>query len=139
MLLLIGAVLLVVVPLMFVDAARDLRASNGEGKPGTMIVEGEVCSSGRYSFSCRSSGTWTSDDGLTVREDMTIEVGRYPLGDTVPGRVLVDEGDGGVVYPLDYSRGVPAWAWAFLYVPLGAVFIAIGALGVRDWRVTSKG
>lgn len=132
-LLVIGLLILVVIPLMFVDAARDLRASNGEGRPGTLVVEGEDCG-GKYFSSCRARGTWTSDDGLTVLADMALEVGNHPLGETVPGLVLVDEGDGGAVYPLGYSRGIPVWAWSFLYLPLGTAFIVVGALGIRGWR-----
>ncbi len=120
--------MLVAVPFTFVDAARDARASNGEGHPGTLVVESELCP---WRASCEYEGTWTSKDGRIVFERMRIKRDQPEVGQSVPAVVLPDESDDGTVYPVGYSQGVPAWAWSFFFLPVGLGFVSVGFLGVR--------
>ena len=132
---LVGVACLVAVPLTFVDAARDQRASAGDGIVGTLVVERVHCG---YRSGCHSEGTWTSEDGRVVLEDMSIERGEPEVGETVAGRVLSDAEDSGVVYPLDYEQGIPAWAWSFVFLPMGVSFLVMGGFDIRDWRARAR-
>lgn len=131
----VGLACMVAVPLTFVDAARDHRASGGEGMVGTLMVERVECG---YRSGCHSEGTWTSEDGRIVLRDMSIERDEPDVGESVPTRVLDDEGDFGVVYPLDYQQGIPAWAWSFLFLPMGVGFLVMGGFDVRDWKAGAR-
>ncbi len=132
---LVGLACLFAVPLTFVDAARDQRASAGEGILGTFVVERVEC---EYKAGCHSEGTWTSEDGRVVREGMSLERDEPDVGEAVPSRVLTDEGDSGTVYPIDYQQGIPAWAWSFAFLPMGVVFLVMGGFDIRDWRARAR-
>lgn len=60
------------------------------------------------------------------------------LGRVCPLASWTIEGDFGVVYPLDYQQGIPAWAWSFLFLPMGVGFLVMGGFDVRDWKAGAR-
>jgi tetratricopeptide (TPR) repeat protein len=120
---LLGAAILLTGLLCIGAAGRDIgplvRASNGDGRLGTLTVTTVDCTGSR----CRFYGDFASDDGLVTLREVGMDDG-IPAGAKVGTQVrALDSGDSDEVYPPD---GSDEWLFA-------ATFIAAGVLLLVGW------